>query len=133
MAKGFETNQERRRALSAFGKDLARRAKSKCELSHASGVPLVTYEVQPAPSEPEFDRCLLVSEPVATQLAKPSLLRPEEWRHLKDLVWSDIPAVQVMCIRLLRHFANDQSWARGILEEAYLDPEIEAWADEATL
>ena len=48
MAKGYDGNQARIEALSLLGKDLARRAKSKCELSGESGVPLKTYEVEPA-------------------------------------------------------------------------------------
>jgi protein PhnA len=88
MAKGYDTNQERKQALSLLGKDLARRAKSKCELTQASGVPLVTYELPPVPNDPEFERCLLVSEDVLAQLNKPSKLRADEWRHLSELIWS---------------------------------------------
>ena len=88
MAKGFDANQERKQALSFFGKDLARRAKSKCELTQKSGVSLVTYEIPPVPNEPEFDRCLLVSEDVLRQLEKPSTLRAGEWRHLSEVIWS---------------------------------------------
>jgi protein PhnA len=40
MAKGHETHQSRVAALQALGKDLARRAKSKCELTGVGGVPL---------------------------------------------------------------------------------------------
>ena len=40
MAKGYEIHQARAAALQALGKDLARRAKSKCELTGAAGVPL---------------------------------------------------------------------------------------------
>ena len=40
MAKGLLKHQERKSALSLLGKDLARRARSKCELCEASGVPL---------------------------------------------------------------------------------------------
>ena len=133
MAKGYEANQERQQALSRFGKDLARRAKSKCELTQASGVPLVIHEIPPIPREPDIDRCLLVSEAVATQLGKPATIRPDEWRHLSELIWSDIPAVQAMALRLLRHLAKQEPWARDVIEEAYLEPEVEALADESGL
>lgn len=133
MAKGYDTNQERRQALSLFGKDLARRAKSKCELTQESGVSLVTYEVPPVPKEPEFDRCLLVSEAVLAQLEKPSTIRPDEWRHLSEVIWSDLPPVQIMAHRLLRHLAKEEPWAQGLLDEAYFDPEVEALATEADL
>ena len=129
MARGYDTNQERKQALSLLGKDLARRAKSKCELTQASGVPLVTYELPPAPDDPEFERCLLVSEDVLAQLNKPSKLRADEWRHLSELIWSDIPIVQAMALRLLRHFAPEP-WAQNLIDEAYLDPEVEILADQ---
>lgn len=133
MAKGHEQNQERRQALSSFGKDLARRAKSKCELTQASGVPLEIYEIPPHPKEPEFDRCLLLSESVIRQLAKPSTIRPEEWRHLTELIWTDVAPVQVMAVRILRHLAPREPWAQNLLDEAYFDPEVEAMADEGAL
>ena len=133
MAKGYEQNQERRQALAFLGKGLARRARSKCELTHASGVPLVTYEIPPAPADPDLERCLLVSEAAFGQLTSPRRFRPDEWRHLVELIWSDLPAVQVMALRILRFLAGEHAWARQILEDFDPDPEISAWADKAPL
>ncbi len=133
MAKGYDVNQERRKALSLFGKDLARRAKSKCELTQASGVPLLTYEIPPVPNDPDFERCLLISENVLAQLEQPRSLRPGEWRHLNEVIWSDIPAVQAMALRILRHLAPAEPWAQNLIEESYLHPGVEALANEAPL
>ncbi|MEC8941165.1 MAG: phnA protein [Verrucomicrobiota bacterium] len=133
MAKGYDVNQERRQALSLFGKDLARRAKSKCELTQASGVPLLTYEIPPVPNDPDFERCLLISEDVLAQLEQPRSLRPGEWRHLNEVIWSDIPAVQAMALRILRHLAPAEPWAQNLIEESYLHPGVEALANEAPL
>ncbi len=133
MAKGYDVNQERRQALSLFGKDLARRAKSKCELTQASGVPLLTYEIPPVPNDPEFERCLLISENVLAQLEQPRSLRPGEWRHLNEVIWSDIPAVQAMALRILRHLAPAEPWAQNLIEESYLHPGVEVLANEAPL
>jgi protein PhnA len=133
MAKGYDVNQERRQALSLFGKDLARRAKSKCELTQASGVPLLTYEIPPVPNDPDFERCLLISENVLAQLEQPRSLRPGEWRHLNEVIWSDIPAVQAMALRILRHLAPAEPWAQNLIEESYLHPGVEALANEAPL
>ena len=133
MAKGYDVNQERRQALSLFGKDLARRAKSKCELTQASGVPLLTYEIPPVPNDPDFERCLLISENVLAQLEQPRSLRPGEWRHLNEVIWSDIPAVQAMALRILRHLALAEPWAQNLIEESYLHPGVEALANEAPL
>ena len=106
MAKGYDTHQARVQALSLFGKDLARRAKSKCELSGESGVPLKTYEIAPVPNEPDYDKCLLVSEAVLDQLERPKSIQPDQWRGvLAELIWSELPTQQVMAYRLLQHIA----------------------------
>ena len=124
MAKGYDQHQQRQMALSSFGKDLARRAKSKCELSGASGVALHIYEIPPAPAEPDPTRCLMLCEEVIDQLNKPSLIVPDQWRNLGKLIWSDIPAVQIMACRILSHIAKEENWAQDILDEAYLDEEV---------
>ena len=133
MAKGYNLDQERKQALSLFGKDLARRAKSRCELTQTGGVPLVSYEIPPVPKEPEFSRCLLVSDAVLGQLEKPGTLQAGEWHHLSEVIWSEVPAVQAMALRILRHLAPSEPWARNLIEESYLDPVAEDLANEASL
>jgi len=131
MSKGYEDNQARLGMLQSFGKDLARRAKSTCELSLAKGVKLRTYEVPPVPKEPDFDRCLLLSEPTIAALEKPSLMVADDWRHLGELIWVENPLVQVMTLRMLNYLGKTNDWCREIVEEAYLDDEVvelaEAW------
>lgn len=133
MAKGYDSNQERLQALSLLGKDLARRAKSKCELSGESGVSLKTYEIEPIPKQPDFNKCLLVSEEVLEQLQRPKSLKAEQWRGLSELIWSELPAQQVMAHRILTHIAKSQPWAQNILDEAYLDDELVEWSESAPL
>ncbi|MCB1232603.1 MAG: phnA protein [Verrucomicrobiae bacterium] len=132
MAKGYESNQERVRMIASFGKDLARRARSRCELCETTGVKLTAYEVPPEPKVPDFDRCLFLCDRCREQAENPKRFEPgEEWRCLAQAIWSEVPAVQVMAVRLLRRQADSQNWARETLEQAYLDPEIETWADQA--
>ncbi len=132
MAKGYEVNQERVAAIASFGKELARRSKSRCELCETSGVRLTAFEVPPEPKVPELDRCLFLCERCREQAENPRRFQAgEDWRCLAQAVWSEIPAIQVMAVRLLRRQADSQPWAQETLEEAYLDPEIAAWADEA--
>jgi protein PhnA len=133
MTKGYEAHQQRQMTLSAFGKDLARRAKSKCELSGASGVPLHIYEIPPASTEPDPERCIMLSEDVIDQINKPSKIAPDQWHHLNELVWSDIPTVQIMAYRILTHIAKEHIWAQDILDEAYLDEEIVETANKEQL
>jgi protein PhnA len=134
MAKGYDTHQARLQALSLFGKDLARRAKSKCELSGKSGVSLKTYEIEPVPNEPSFENCLLLSEAVIDQLNRPKSIQPDQWRGtLAELIWSELPAQQVMAYRLLQYLAQSEAWAQDVLSEAYLDEELIEWANKAPL
>ena len=131
MAKGYELHQARMMALQGMGKDLARRAKSRCEVTGASGVPLKAYEVPPVPEVPDFDRTLLVSDEVMEALARPERLAGRKWQCLVDAVWSDQPAVQVVAWRMLRELAKREDWAREALDEVFLDPEVEEWAGKA--
>lgn len=128
MGKGYEIHQARVAALQALGKDLARRAKSKCELTGVSGVPLKAYEVSPVSDSPELERTLLISEECHRMLEHPEQLAGREWQGLAEMVWSESPAVQVVSWRMLSQLAKREDWARDVIEEVFLDPEVEAWA-----
>ncbi len=129
MAKGRDKYQARMEVLSGFGKDLARRAGSCCELCDASGVKLVTHEVAPVPAEPDFDHCLLVCEICAEQLANPKRIQADHWRCLGKTIWSQIPVVQVVAVRMIRQLAEKYSWAQEMLEPLFLEPDVEHWID----
>lgn len=133
MGKGYEQHQTRVMALQAIGKDLARRAKSKCELTGAAGVPLRPYEVPPVANEPDLDRTLLVSEECHEALARPDKLAGRTWQCLAEVVWSEMPAVQVVAWRMLNRLAQKEDWAREVIEEVFLDPEVEEWAKSEEL
>ena len=128
MAKGYETHQARALALQAMGKDLARRAKSKCELTGESGVPLRAYEVPPVGGDPDLARTLLLSEACHEVLEHPKRLAGRGWQCLVAMVWSDFPAVQVVAWRMLAELATREDWARDALDQVFLDAEVEAWA-----
>ncbi|RRJ83937.1 phnA protein [Aestuariirhabdus litorea] len=129
MAKGLDKHRARQELLSALGKDLARRARSCCELCEASGVKLVTFEVEPVPLEPEFERCLLLCETCREQLANPKRVQPDHWRCLGRAVWSTEPVVQVAAVRMARQLAARHDWAQELLDPLFLEPEVEAWID----
>lgn len=132
MAKGLEKHKERMAILSSFGKDLARRAGSKCELCEASGIKLVAHEIQPVPAEPEFDNCVMICENCNEQATEPRRFKAgEHWRCLANTVWSEVPAVQVMAVRLLKRQADSQAWARETIDGLFLDEEIEEWVTKA--
>jgi protein PhnA len=133
MAKGHEVHQARSMALQRLGKDLARRAKSKCELSGEAGVPLRAYEVSPVAAEPELDRTILVSEACFAALERPGTLTGQSWRCLVETVWSEVPAVQVVAWRMLQVLAKREDWARQALDDIFLDPEVQEWAEKSPL
>jgi len=131
MAKGKEEHEARVGQLSAFGKDLARRAKSKCELCERGGEKLAIFEVPPVPRVPDFDRCLLLCGDCLEQSSEPKRFRAgEHWRLLVGQAWSENLLVQVMAVRLLRRQAGSQDWAREALEELFLDEDVEALVTE---
>ena len=133
MAKGLQKHQERVNALNYLGKDLTRRAHSKCELCEAAGVPLTAYEVPPVPAEPDMDHCLMVCKTCSDQLGflqtKPKRVQADHWRCLGKSVWSSLPVAQVVSVRVLQQLENDHPWASEILEMVYLEPDIKSWVD----
>ena len=133
MGKGYDTHQARVVALQGLGKDLARRAKSKCELTGAAGVPLRPYEVPPVGEGPQIERTLLVSEACIEMLKHPDRLKGREWQCLAEVVWSEMPAVQVVAWRMLNELAKREDWARQVIEEIFLDEEVESWAKSTEL
>jgi protein PhnA len=126
MVKRLEKHQQRVEQLDRFGKDLARRSGRRCELCGSAGVKLKIHEVPPIGQEPDFDRCILICETCQQQIDQPKRMDSNHWHCLSQAAWSDIPAVQVMAVLLLRQLPN-QDWARELLEQLYLTPETEAW------
>ncbi len=131
MARGLERHREHQNALAALGKDLARRARSTCELCEASGVPLHPYEVPPAPAEPELESCVLLCETCREQLDHPPRRDANHWRCLNKSVWSQVTPVQVLAVRMLRELALRETWAAELLEQVYITPEVQAWVEQA--
>ena len=133
MGKGYDTHQARVMALQGLGKDLARRAKSKCELTGVAGVPLRPYEVPPVGADPEIERTLLVSEECIEVLDHPDRLKGRKWQCLAEVVWSEMPAVQVVAWRMLHDLSKREDWAREVIGNIFLDEEVESWAKSSEL
>ena len=131
MAKGREEHEAKLAHLNSFGRELARRSKSKCELCEAGGEKLVIFVVPPEPKLPDIDRCLLLCESCRDQAAEVKRFKAgEQWRVLARTAWSPVIMAQVLAVRLLRRQAASQAWAREALDLLYLDDEIEALVTE---
>ncbi len=131
MGRRFDKNAERMRIVSTFGKDLSRRAKSKCELCTMSGTKLYTYELPPEEDLPEYNNCILICDTCREQIDKPKYMKPDYWRLLNDTMWSEVPVVQVMSIRMLKRLMKENHWAEDLYEQAYASEEIMAWVNLA--
>ncbi len=128
MVRGFEKNQQRLQALGLLGKDLARRARSKCELCEASGVKFFTREIEPVPEEPDLDHCLLLCEQCDQQMNQKGFGDDKYWRCLETAAWKELPVIQVTAVRILT--AIGAAWTEQLLEQLYLWPETENWLAE---
>ncbi|MEM9399207.1 MAG: phnA protein [Verrucomicrobiota bacterium] len=133
MAKGYQRQQQRRGLLNAFGKDLVRRSRSKCELCESSGSKLQAFEVEPLSPEPEVDRCIFICQKCKDELTQVRLLDLGHWKCLYNSIWSDVPAVQVMTLRLLKKIAQKEHWAQELIEQVYLEDEMMEWVDEVDM
>ena len=132
MAKGYDKNQERKQAVSMLGKGLVRRSGSKCELCEASGVALQVYEVPPV-NEPRLDASLFICDTCLEAIDSPRRANPAHWRCLTTTMWSELPVVQVMVIRLLQRIQENELWAADLLEQLYPEAEVKEWAAEASI
>ena len=128
MAKGRDKYQARLETLNWFGRKLARRSGSACELCAATGVKLAAWEVAPIPDEPDIDKCIFICDTCRTQLENPKRIDPHHWMCLYTSAWSEIPAVQVVSVRMLRSLTAE-SWTSDLLDQLYMPDEVQAWLE----
>ena len=121
MARGREKHQAWQLAVSALGKNLSRRARSRCELCESSEK-LKVVEVAGSPlEEPDEDWAILVCAGCESLMDG----RPQgPVRFLEGSMWSELRPVQIAAVRALRTL--EAPWAVAALEGLYLDPEVEA-------
>ncbi len=130
MASGYQADRARKEAVNALGRELARRAKSRCELCGEGGRRLEVVEVPPLPERPEAGKAVLLCEVCADGVRGGRMGPVERWRFLEQVVWSEVPPVQVTAVRMARSLSEQGvGWAQELLAGLYLDPEIEAWVD----
>jgi len=98
--------------------------KSQCDLCGvAEGLDLIAV----APRDEDITLCATCAGGVAGDVVD-----GPHWRCLSDAIWSQTPAVQVTAYRLLKALEGT-AWARDILDIAYLEPEVQDWADAVSL
>jgi protein PhnA len=132
MSKGRDKHQARQQELSLFGKDLVRRCGSQCEVCQDSGVSLSIFEVPPVPTEPEYERCLMICETCKEQIEHPKRIEPNRWRCLGTTMWSEVIPAKVTAVVMLNHL-NEKlgvEWAQELLEQVFLVEDEQAWVDQ---
>lgn len=108
-------------------KQLIERSGGKCELSKLKNH-LIVYRVPPN-NEDDVDKCIYISEKCLNQIEGKEELDSKFWNFLKDSMWSEVHAVQVVSWRILSKFRlRNETWAMEALEMLYLNDEILAWA-----
>lgn len=104
---------------------LIERSDFKCELCGIESG-LAVYEVPPD-SDGSADQSVLLCEVCREQIETPEKIEINHWRCLKESMWTQIPAVQVMAWRMLMRL-NSEGWSQDLLDMLYLDEQTMSWA-----
>lgn len=125
MAKGYDQHIERKNKVNSFGKELTRRAKSKCELCEATGVSLSVFEVPPVKEDPEVERCIFICDECKNKLERVKKAKENDFRFLTNSIWNEVDMVRALSIKLLTEMATKYSWAELVLDDLYIDESTE--------
>ncbi len=103
----------------------AARANNACELCSSTD-DLASFPVGPdATATPE--RAAHLCATCRAQIE--GTPEPTHWRCLASSMWSEHAPVQVLAFRMLTRLADENPWARDLLDQLYLDDETRAWAE----
>jgi len=109
---------------------LLQRSGSKCELC-GSESNLSVYALPPE-DEDSVEKSVLICDTCQAQISQSAPMDENHWHCLNDSMWSQEPAVQVLAWRLLKSLSA-ASWAQDLLDMLYLEPEMQTWAESASI
>jgi protein PhnA len=115
-------------ALTHLIKPLTERAGAKCELCEATGA--LTPIAIPPEGPIDVGRCVILCDACGPQVAGGNL-DGDHLRCLQGALWSEVAAVQVVSWRLLHRLQAEHEWAQELLDQAYLEDSVLAWAKQA--
>ncbi len=104
---------------------LLNRSQSVCELC-ASSNEISQYDIPPVTKVDESTAIVICAE-CRSQIDQLTPINANHWRCLSESMWSEHAPVQVMVFRLLTQL-KEESWARDLLEQLYLDESLMEWA-----
>jgi protein PhnA len=90
---------------------------------------LAPVPVSGAPADHDGD--VLACQTCRAQHDETAELDATHWYCLREAIWSEVPAVQVVAWRMLQRM-REQDWAASLLEQAYLAEDVLAWANAAS-
>lgn len=99
---------------------------SQCELC-SSNTELKAYNVLPA-TNISANKSVMLCQICREQIEGVKSIDTNHWRCLNESMWSELPAVQVMAWRMLKKLSGED-WARDLLDQLFLDEEIQQWAE----
>ena len=116
---------------SAFASELASRSGNTCELcAQTEGLsPLV---VPPQTADVTIEQCINACASCRAQVLGTSDLDATHWFCLRESIWSEVPAVQVVGYRILKQLQGE-GWAQDLLGQIYLMEDVQQWADSVTV
>lgn len=105
---------------------LLERSHAKCELC-TSDSNLAVYDVPPV-TDATTEKAVMICDSCLGQIENPETLNTNHWYCLKESMWSEVPAVQVMAWRLLKRLENE-GWAQDLMSQLYLEEHVQKWAE----
>lgn len=102
---------------------LLARSGGRCELSQKEGK-VIVYRVLP---DTHADNEVVICESLLAQIEWKEPLQSDAWRFLPEMMWSEVPALQVLAWRMLNRLKSE-SWAVDALDILYLDDDTLEWA-----
>ena len=91
-----------------------------CEIC-SGAAPLITHSMAPRDAVVELCEICLAG-------VKGPVVEAPHWQCLNETIWSETEAVKVLSYRLLFGLKSE-AWARDLLDIAYLEPDVLAWAE----
>ena len=110
----------------SLGKELLKRAESKCELCGSEN-DLKAFDVSRKGGN--ADGAILACGTCHEQLSDDSKIDTNHWRCLNDSMWSTVPAVQVVAYRMLNQLKSE-GWPQDLLDMMYMEEDTAEWAKE---
>lgn len=108
-------------------KELEKRSGGHCELCNVATTGMV-LPVSPKTGD-NPDECVFLCEECKNSIENPEQTSANRWRCLSSAIWSEVPAVQVLSVRILRSLNTD--WADELAGSVWLDETAEEWASYA--